>query len=224
MAKASESAEMKALYEPFPPEMERTLVKGGTSLTYIPVSEVINRLNKVVGIDKWSFNILYCERDKSDSDFIVAHVTLHARFGEGDAERSISRDGIGGQKIKRTRNGDIVDLGDEMKGAVSDALKKAAQTLGIGLYLARSEDAMEVEEASHVPPIDPEIEKLWDNFVGLSKGLSADAKAELNSYWVEHSGGRAKPTKQTATVADLDALIAKCVQLKLTTKDSKSDE
>ena len=32
-----------------------------------------------------------------------------------------------------------------MKGAVSDALKKAAQTLGVGLYLARSEDAMYAE-------------------------------------------------------------------------------
>lgn len=224
MAKSTESTEMKALYEPFPPEMERTLTKGGAALTYIPVSEVINRLNKVIGLDKWSFAINYCERDKADTDFIVAHVTFTATFGTGEDERKISRDGIGGQKIKRTRAGDIVDLGDEMKGAVSDALKKAAQTLGIGLYLARSEEAMEVEVASEIPQVSPEIETLWNNFVGLSKSLNATAKGTLNDHWVEFSGGRPKPTKTTATVQDLEALIAKCVELKFTDTDSGKND
>ena len=40
------------LTEPFPQEMEKKLNKGGTSLTYIPVSEVINRLNKIIGVAK----------------------------------------------------------------------------------------------------------------------------------------------------------------------------
>lgn len=224
MAKSQESAEMKALYEPFPPEMERTLTKSGVALTYIPVSEVINRLNKVIGIDKWSFVINYCDRDKTDPDFIVANVTFTATFGTGEDIRQISRDGIGGQKIKRTRSGDIVDLGDEMKGAVSDALKKAVQTLGIGLYLARSEEAMEVEVASEAPQIDPEIETLWNNFVGLSKSLSVGHRATLNEYWVEYSGNRPKPTKTTSSVADLEALIAKCVELKFTDSDSESND
>jgi len=162
------------LSAPFPPEMERELRKGGTSLVYIPVSEVITRLNKVIGVDSWSMRIISCERDKIDSDFIVAHVSLDAviKDEKGDT-RVIHRDGIGGQKIKRTKQGDIVDLGDEMKGAVSDALKKAAQTLGIGLYLARSEDAMEIEEviaASQAPVSAGEAERLelWDNFMGLA--------------------------------------------------------
>lgn len=37
------------LSEPFPPEMERELRKGGTTLVYIPVSEVIARLNRILG-------------------------------------------------------------------------------------------------------------------------------------------------------------------------------
>ena len=64
------------LSEPFPPEMERELRKSGTSLTYIPVSEVITRLNKVIGVDKWSFEIISCGRDAIDPDYIVAHVRL----------------------------------------------------------------------------------------------------------------------------------------------------
>jgi len=201
------------LYEPFPPEVERQVKKSGTALTYIPISEVITRLNKVLGVDGWSFHINSCRRDEHDPEFVTAHVTLSATI-EGT---NVSRDGIGGQKIKRTKQGDIVDLGDEFKGAVSDALKKAAQTLGIGLYLARSDEAIEMdieEEAQKAAAsINPEIAKLWDNFVNLSKTLSAEKKSQLNDFWVTHSGGKPKPTKTSASVGDLEALIAECVRL-----------
>lgn len=194
------------LTEAFPKEVERQLKKGGASLTYIPVSEVITRLNRVLGIDKWSFEIISCGRDALDPEYIVAHVRL-VWISESSA---VSRDGFGGQKIKRTKAGEIVDLGDEMKGAVSDALKKAAQTLGIGLYLARTEESMEIEaEAS----IDPVIESMWVQFVDISKGLSAEGKKSLNDFWVLHAGSRPKPTKNTATKEDLEALTGECIRI-----------
>ena len=195
-----------SLNEPFPKEVERQLKKGGTSLTYIPVSEVISRLNKVLGFDGWAYEIIKCERDALDPEFIVAHVRLSVL--SKDDFINVVKDGFGGQKIKRTKAGDIVDLGDEFKGAVSDALKKAAQALGVGLYLARSEEAMEIEaEVS----IDPMIEELWEQFVSLSRGLTSEMKTKLNSFWIEHAGDRPKPTKATATVADLHALIEQCI-------------
>jgi hypothetical protein len=58
---------------------------------------------------------------------------------------AVTKDGFGGQKIKRTKAGEIVDLGDEFKGAFSDALKKAAQQFGVALYLARSDEALSIE-------------------------------------------------------------------------------
>lgn len=202
------------LYEPFASEVEKTLSKGGARLTYIPVSEVITRLNKVLGIDAWSFNILSCERDAIDPDYIVAHVRLMWHVDGTRPDNAIVRDGFGGQKIKRTKAGDIVDLGDEMKGAVSDALKKAAQTLGVGLYLARSEEALEADfEPVPEVKVSPEIEELWSNFVGLSKSLNANAKGDLNNFWKTHAGERPKPTKTTATKEDLVELINECVRL-----------
>lgn len=215
-AQRDKTAQSQSLFnEQFPQEVERQLKKGGTSLTYIPVSEVITRLNKVLGFDGWAYEIIRCERDALDPDFIVAHVRLSI-YPEGDKFVSVVKDGFGGQKIKRTKNGDIVDLGDEFKGAVSDALKKAAQTLGIGLYLARTEEAIEAVES--VPPapepvIDPKIAELWDNFIGLSKTLDANGKAELNTFWSTHAHGQPKPTKQTATSEDLEALIGECIRI-----------
>jgi len=125
------------LAEPFSRNVEKTLQKGNARLTYIPVSEILTRLNDVFGIAGWGYVINSCKRDSTDTDFVIAHVSLHI-YSEMGIQATI--DGIGGQKINRTRNGDIIELGDDMKGAVSDALKKAAQALGVGLYLARSEE------------------------------------------------------------------------------------
>lgn len=203
------------LSETFPAEVERQLKKSGTYLTYIPVSEVITRLNKVLGFDGWSYEIIKCERDSLDPDFIVAHVRMSVFPGE-DKFVCVTKDGIGGQKIKRTKQGEIVDLGDEFKGAVSDALKKAAQALGVGLYLARTEEAMEATEvpaAPVTPKIDPQIEELWTTFTGLVGSFGPEGKAQLNKFWTEHAGGRAKPTLATANTEDLEALIGECIRI-----------
>lgn len=203
------------LSEAFPQEMERTVTKSGTALTYIPVSEVINRLNKILGVDKWSFTIVRCERDAVDPDFVVAHVRIEYFISEFF---SISRDGFGGQKIKRNKQGQILDLGDEFKGAISDALKKAAQTLGVGLYLARSDDAMEIEQAMDASAPDPEQDKksvLWHNFVTIAKSLNNDQKTKMRERWNEHSGGKPVPTSiEAVSSGDLEFILAEATKLK----------
>jgi hypothetical protein len=216
------------LSEPFAPEMEKILVKSGVSLTYIPISEVVNRLNKVLGVARWDFTIISCQRDAIDSDFITAHVRLtwnpeNAKEDDKWVE-PVTKDGIGGQKIKRNKKGEIVDLGDEMKGAVSDALKKAAQMLGVGLYLARSDEAMDIEEAmesTQQAQSDPEVEQKWDNFVSIVKNLSASQKASLNDFWVTAGKGEPKPTKATATHESIDLLLAEAVRLSFQSKEAE---
>jgi hypothetical protein len=119
----------------FPKESESKLKKGGASLTYIPVGEVIARANEVLGFG-WSFEVVDTHLD---GDWITAHVRLRVSGTSEEGHYSSTRDGFGGQKIKYTKAGSIVDLGDEFKGAVSDALKKAFQSFGVALYLARDE-------------------------------------------------------------------------------------
>lgn len=199
------------LTEAFPQEMERTVTKSGTSLKYIPVSEVINRLNKVLGVDKWTFTIVRCERDTTDPEFVVAHVRIDWYYSDGIGY--VSRDGFGGQKIKRTKAGAILDLGDEFKGAISDALKKAAQTLGVGLYLARSEDAIEIEQVIDAMGPAQERSTAWDSFMTNSKQLSKEQKEELRASWNTWSNGKPTPTKDTATLEEIDFLIAETVRI-----------
>lgn len=146
------TTQQEALSARFDESVHRSMLKAGTRLTYIPVAAVIQRLNEVLGVDAWSLKIVSVYRDATDPDFIVAHVTLTAEF-----EREVvTRDAVGGQRIKRTRDGGIIDLGDEMKGAVSDALKKAAQTLGVGLYLT-GVDEHHTETPSWSPVRDSDV-------------------------------------------------------------------
>jgi len=206
------------LSEPFPVEMERTLVKGGTRLTYLPVSEVITRLNRIFGPLNWSFEIIKCERDTLDPEFIVAHVRLTVNGETGWSH--VSKDGFGGQQIKRKKDGTIVDLGDEFKGAVSDALKKAAQQLGVGLYLARDPDAIEIDGAMHASeiveqPAAPAMPQGYDQFMSLRSQLNEDQVQKLRSYWNDFSKGRPVPKPQEFTSNELDVLITECTRLLL---------
>ena len=216
---------MGALYAQFPAEMERTMVVSGTELRFIPVSEVINRLNKVLGIDAWSFEVLRLERDPVETDEIISHVSLTAKIGES----TITKHGVGGVSIKRIKStGKPVDLGNSYKMAVSDALKKAAQQLGVGLYLSRTADALDAEEALDMegvhnaqqlsdPVVDTgnksDVEIRYEAFLDIAKKLSKEQKDELNEFWKNHSGGKPKPTKASATLDDLQALNAEAVRL-----------
>lgn len=197
------------LSEPFPEEMEKTLSKGGARLTYIPVSEVIARLNRVIGVNKWDSIIMSCGRDAIDPDFIVAHVRVTAEI-EGS---SVVKDGIGGQRIKRTKAGDIVDLGDEMKGAVSDALKKAVQQLGVGLYLARDIDAIEIEYAQEEVAQSPAVHPMYDKFMEYRNSFGADELAQVREFWNTYSGGKPVPKPHEFTEKQLDALILECARI-----------
>ena len=206
------------LSESFPQEMERNITKSGVSLVYIPVSEVINRLNKVLGVDKWSFTIVECKRDSIDPDYVVAHVRID--WYQTDFA-CVSRDGFGGQKIKRTKAGAIVDLGDEFKGAMSDAFKKACQGFGVGLELARTDDALAAEEAHYgsdditeTPAsagnamADAVSAETWKKFQVAMKELSDDEKAAVREWWMSNYGDSGNPSADISTEDQIAALNA----------------
>lgn len=175
---AMSEAIAKQLQEPFPQEMLRFNQAKG--LTYIPISEVIARLNRVLGFENWSYDVVKAWREPDHPDWCLAHVCLQVTIGD----KEISRSGYGGQQIKKKKNGDVVDLGDEFKGAVSDALKKAAQSLGVGLELARTEEAKRwEEEAVAEASINPEAVAAYERLTSLTKQMGAEEKTALRTWW-----------------------------------------
>lgn len=188
--------ELDKLAEPFPPAMLRTVSKGGTALAYIPVAEVIVRLNEVCGPTGWSYEVIERwsagEWEASGGGVYPEWCMAHVRLTIGYA----CHDGIGGTQVKRLNSGaGPVDMGDEWKGAVSDALKKAAQAFGVGLDIARKEEAKAAEAASREAATEEqqadavaqdcgwknaaERNDTWARLAAQSKELPADEQAQI---------------------------------------------
>jgi len=101
----------------------------GKMLNYIEGSSVIQRLNDSFEA-KWSFEIMEHKiLDNTDE------VVVLGKLAAGD----IAKTQFGSSKITRAREtGDMISLADDFKAAGTDALKKCATLLGVGLHLYKS--------------------------------------------------------------------------------------
>ena len=150
---------------------------GGTDLTYVDGETVISRLNDALGFDGWSFEV-------KDIKVLEDEVWALGRLTVYGTDRDVIREQAGGQIINRKRGipatparpaqerdgdrpaipaveaqpavkGDIIELANDIKGAVTDCLKKCATLVGVGLYLydpaARTEVKAEMQAAKRNP-------------------------------------------------------------------------
>jgi hypothetical protein len=203
---------MADLAEPFPPELLKVnKAKGG--LTYVPVAEVIARLNRVLGVTGWNTQVVDTWREPDHADWVLARVKLTVYIGD----RTVEREGVGGQQVKYRKTGDVVDLGDEYKGAVSDALKKAAQSLGVALDLARSEEALAYDDAIYesLPPAEPSPSAGLFGVLKEHLGtMNAESKEAFKAWWAETYTDERSPGTGT-DVQRLNDAIARAVAIKL---------
>lgn len=125
------------LSERFPTEAHRTKTIGGRDLTYVDGETIISRLNDVLGFDGWAFEI-------SQVNVLEKEVWVTGKMTVYSGERVVIREQAGGQIINRTRAGEIIELGNDIKGATTDCLKKCATLFGVGLYLYDPNERQEV--------------------------------------------------------------------------------
>jgi len=115
------------LEAPFPPEQIKTRPGAyGGSLQYIEGHTVVQRLNDAFD-GNWSFEVV--SRDILDEEVLV--------LGKFRAESAgVVKMSFGSSRITRDeKTGKPVALGDDLKAAATDALKKSATLLGVGLSL-----------------------------------------------------------------------------------------
>lgn len=195
---------MSLLSEPFPKEMLR--YNAAKKLTYVPIAEVIARLNRVLGVQNWSTEIVNAWREPDYPDWVLARVRLSITIGN----KTISREGVGGQQVKFKKTGDVVDIGDEYKGAYSDALKKAAQSLGVGLELARTDEALAYDEEVYDPPTPVEqtpSEKMYATLKGHLDNMTPEAKVQMKAWWSEQYPESGPPSSKTPVAALNEAIV-----------------
>jgi hypothetical protein len=107
-----------------PEEIKQRDGSFGQTLNYVSVYTVINRLNQAFE-SLWSFEITAHEIHQ-DEVIVIGRITA-----EG-----IVKSQFGSSRITRTREtGEVVSLASDLKSAATDALKKCATLLGVGLHL-----------------------------------------------------------------------------------------
>jgi hypothetical protein len=121
------------LAEPF--EVTFSDVRGGVKVTFISGEQVVRRLNEALGVAGWSFRILeHGVNQEADEAWALGEIVA-----EIDG-KMVTRQQFGSQKLRRSRStGAPLDLGFDLKGASTDAMKKCASLLGVGLYLSRKD-------------------------------------------------------------------------------------
>lgn len=114
----------------FAKPLQRTGPTGGPMLDYLSGEQVISHLNDVLGVDGWEFRVLqHGHNQEADEIWVLGELTAHF------PERSVVRQQFGSQEVKHKRDGDILEIGFDLKGAATDALKKCASLIGVGLWL-----------------------------------------------------------------------------------------
>ena len=110
-------------------------LRGGVELEYITGEQATTRLNETLGFLNWSFRVLeHGIHAEADECWVLGELTVTL---DG---RTVTRQQFGSQKVKRSRaSGTPLDIGFDLKGAATDALKKCASLIGVALYLWKKE-------------------------------------------------------------------------------------
>lgn len=132
---ADRTVDLDELTRVFPQECIRYREGGrGKQLAYLDQATVVRRLNKATG-NNWSFLVdRIWNSDDGKMQFALVTITLP---GHG------SRQHVGVQKLDDRSGEDAM-----AKGAISDALKKAASLFGVGLELYGQDNDREHSEPS----------------------------------------------------------------------------
>jgi hypothetical protein len=152
-------SDLSKLSEPFPAVMVK---KNPHGLDYVPVAEVVNRMNSVVGAGRWRVEILRTEtwgEQETAFGMCPVHVIATVRVHVYDGSEWTWCDGMGGQDVGfyKDKSKGPLNLGDSYKGACSDATKKALQHMGVALDLARNDEAIRWEQQEDTVDLKPYI-------------------------------------------------------------------
>ena len=131
------------LEKPFDPsQIKQRQGVFGDLLDYVEGPAIIQRLNDAFE-GEWSFEVM--EHKVNEQEVTVLGKLSHA---------GITKMQFGKSKITRSKkDNSLVSLGDDLKAAATDALKKCATLFGVGLHLYLDENDKPAEPAAPAKPL-----------------------------------------------------------------------
>jgi hypothetical protein len=123
------------LYEPF--ELKARPGQGGMTFKYVPSDDIVDRMNKVFMGD-WSTEVVQSE---VIGDQVLIRVRVYAKDPNNSDSNQYWHEGYASQLIAKytqgPKAGQIIDVGNSYKSAMSKAIKTAVAKWGVGLYLEK---------------------------------------------------------------------------------------
>ncbi len=123
---------------------------NGQQLAYVSHAWVTRVLNEAFGF-RWSWDVTdtVIVPDLTNPAEVIVRGRLTVTTPDGG---TVVKEQFGSTDVKRYKNGGVISLGDDLKAASSDALKKAASLLGVALDLyGASDDPLPGEEPRQRP-------------------------------------------------------------------------
>ena len=159
--------------------------RNGQSIQYIEAHSIVQRLNDALAGD-WSFRVL--EHDVREGEVVVL-----GELRAGD----VVKQAFGGSEVTRTREGKVVSIADDLKSAATDALKKAATLLGVGMHVYVAEEPpqrvhtgpklVKRHDEPDVPPGD-RLTRRQAEFIGKLAKSNGMGKSELDELAKQQYG------------------------------------
>jgi hypothetical protein len=195
---AINEAQQNVLTQRTPPDALRWRKgRGGEQLVYVEQAWVNRQLNNAFGWN-WDFSVvewrLFPEADPSEA-VVLGRLTVRTPEGV------ITKEQFGRVEIKKAKGTGLpLSVGDDLKGAASDAMKKCASMLGLGL------DLMEKQEREF--SASPERAKYWEAVkrenLDVQRALAGEAWAmgEENSPRALNKALKGLRTEKAARASD----------------------
>lgn len=130
--------DLTQLSAPFDKRFIETVRKGNRSESYVNHAVVTGRLNRVLGVDGWEFRITQVETYNGPDGaphvaFVVAELSLN--MGVRRQEIGVPSNVVVEERKQGDRTVYPTTVQDEIKTAVSDALKRCAMRFGVAIQL-----------------------------------------------------------------------------------------
>lgn len=200
-------AQKKVVFMPTPQDfIKRRAIRGGGEANYVEIGYVVARLNEAFSPTGWAFEVV---DERVEEKEVVVRGKLTLKHHEKGYEISKTQYGT----HPRYAN---VPLGDALKAATSDSIKKCASLLGVALDVYwPSLDTSEAEASKEKTRVKVSAEPAGDPKKMLEQRLKAiktETNKEILLEWRERTMG--STLVQKVKFALLEAIAQRLKELK----------
>ncbi len=185
--------------------------RGGKTFTYVTGFWIARQLNALFDYN-WDWKVLR-EHIGQTQVWVLGSLTIRLET-EGGKYVTVFKEAFGGADIKMASGtSNVIDIGDDLKGASTDALKKAASLFGLAADVYGPSEGTTKDENQIAPEILTAL---------FRRGGQLDWSEEQTREWIKKEGGAELEELTKAKVQSLLGELVKLVNAKPTQEENQT--